>query len=315
MPYLIINSDEILKGEDIYPSDEDILLETYDSGGFRVFKNGRLVILKLQELTENLGYEIILHSKSNQQEQGISLRNLQAACSRHELNFPRIRAIACCDPTSAAKTPLITSENGILMITWSENTLANNPSQQILEEALSITAQNRHEHIVLETNEVDFEAARNEGYQGYLLGNTLLSFDVLLDQIADVARQKIAGAEKDASGEGTLAHSASSSFFSAPRSDFYLADISVASNLTEDQQAQILNMVTRLQKVIQSCWPYPHKTRKRTKIEALQSFNNLCASMEISEAVAKIQEEFPDVCQGEVGILLRSFSRTLEMLV
>lgn len=307
MPYLILNADEILGGEDIYPSDDDILLETSDCGHFRVLKDGRRIIPKLRELSKNLGYDIVLHSINGKKDLEIMLRNLHAASTRHGLDFPKIKTICFFDPTFDANSPDITSSEGVLMIPWGGHSLI---SQQTLEAPLGITEDNRHEHIVIETNQVYFEAAMSEGYGGYLLGKEA-RFEDLLEEIAEKVRQQ-------RKKMPICPHpSPASSIFSKTPSTLSFANISTMAtvsttpnNLTEQQQEQeqITIMMTRLEKMIQSCWPYPHKMRKSTKVEALQHFRDLCASMKVSAAVEKIEKDYADVCQGEVGELIRTFS-------
>ncbi len=96
--YLLLDFDDVFGGEVRGPSDEDIVLETYDCGSVRVLVNGYQTIQYLNELTEVLGYEIAFYSEHCQKDQALLLRNLQAACTRYGVKCPKVHdAMAVCE--------------------------------------------------------------------------------------------------------------------------------------------------------------------------------------------------------------------------
>ncbi len=73
------------------------------------------------------------------------------------------------------------------------------------------------------------------------------------------------------------------------------------SNLSEEQLQQIKKLISSLEKEISSFWPYPNKNRKQIKVDALNSFIGKTETMTISEAIDKIDIEYPQVRSGQIS--------------
>lgn len=80
------------------------------------------------------------------------------------------------------------------------------------------------------------------------------------------------------------------------------------SSLSFDQLAQIYKLINKLQREIDSCWPYPNKDLKQHKIDGLEELINLSFDMHYSEAMEQVRKLFPNMCLGDFS------TRTADLL-
>ncbi|ASQ46522.1 hypothetical protein [Legionella clemsonensis] len=80
------------------------------------------------------------------------------------------------------------------------------------------------------------------------------------------------------------------------------------SSLSTQQITEIRNLISKLNKEINSFWPYPHKDRKAKKVEGLEALIENSLTMDAISAVNKVEINFPEIRLGSIS------SRTADLL-
>ncbi|AHE66296.1 hypothetical protein Loa_00727 [Legionella oakridgensis ATCC 33761 = DSM 21215] len=71
---------------------------------------------------------------------------------------------------------------------------------------------------------------------------------------------------------------------------------------------EVNSLIRKLEKEINSCWPYPHKHRKAEKVKGLKALLVKAEMMDASAAVEEVEQEFPDIRKGSIS------TRTADLL-
>ncbi|MDR3503335.1 MAG: hypothetical protein P4L79_12230 [Legionella sp.] len=70
------------------------------------------------------------------------------------------------------------------------------------------------------------------------------------------------------------------------------------SSLSPEQLNEVNDAISNLFKEIHSCWPYPNKTLKQTKLEALNALITNSYTMSVAEAVGQVKNDYPTALAG-----------------
>ncbi len=212
--YLMFDHGGVLDGDAVgdlseVDHEKDLILQEFEWGGAQVLKNGVQIVQDLHELMDKHGYEMVFHSKNKEADQIEILEQLQRACSKKGLRFPRVRAMAVFDQK---KYPRVNSSRpgrlettcdrqAIGMVAWGEDDLDGKASvRRALESFLSIPQASRSEHVVFDDGEPNVSAPRAEGYQAHLIGvgHGRVKLDVAIAQV--LAQAKAAKKRVEAKG-------------------------------------------------------------------------------------------------------------------
>lgn len=169
----------------------DLVLDVYDEGLFQVLKNGVQIVKYINDLVAHHGYEVVFHSKNKEEDQIKILNQLQLACTRKGLEFPKIRAMAVYDVSqyqnrTSADPKKITNQQGIAVAGWGADDLSGKASvRRALETLLEIDPKDRKNHIVFDDGAPNVSTPRGEGYQAHLIGigEGCVALDKALEQI------------------------------------------------------------------------------------------------------------------------------------
>lgn len=80
------------------------------------------------------------------------------------------------------------------------------------------------------------------------------------------------------------------------------------SSFTDEHIAEVEKLIEKLEKEIQSCWPYPNKDRKTEKANGLRSLLIKAKTLDAITAVEEIEREFPEIRKGNIS------TRTADLL-
>ncbi len=178
--YLMFDHGGVLDGRiSMSTSDNDLILEEFDWGGFQVIPNGVEFVRDLNELVDEYGYHVVFHSKNSQADQLLVLRQLMAACEQKGISFPVVKAMAVRDPDAYAGVPShdctieINTEYGISIAGYDTDGCQNGKAcaRQALSKLLAISPEDRANHIVFDDGPTVAPKAREEGYFAYLIGD------------------------------------------------------------------------------------------------------------------------------------------------
>lgn len=98
---------------------------------------------------------------------------------------------------------------------------------------------------------------------------------------------------------------------------FYKDSIKKVANLPMDlskscfpieQIQQIYKQINALEKEINSCWPYPNRSRKAAKIRGLEDLLHNSTTMDAKAAVSKTEKDHPEIRKGGIS------TRTADLL-
>ncbi|WP_133135781.1 hypothetical protein [Legionella rowbothamii] len=70
------------------------------------------------------------------------------------------------------------------------------------------------------------------------------------------------------------------------------------SSLSPEQLNEVNDAISSLFKEIHSCWPYPNKTLKQTKMDALNALITNSYTMSVTKAVEKVKNDYPAALSG-----------------
>lgn len=80
------------------------------------------------------------------------------------------------------------------------------------------------------------------------------------------------------------------------------------SSFTNEHVAEVEKLIKKLEKEIQSCWPYPNKDRKAEKVRGLRALLKKAENLDASTAVEEVEREFPEIRKGSIS------TRTADLL-
>lgn len=78
-------------------------------------------------------------------------------------------------------------------------------------------------------------------------------------------------------------------------------DSSGESSLSHEQLVEIDQLITKLGREYDSCWPYPNKARKLDKINGLDLLVESAKTMSKEEAINKALSEYPNMLEGDLS--------------
>lgn len=169
------------------PTADDLILSN-DSQPPRVLQQGKVGIAILNKLQE-YGYQLALHSKVTD----LSLLDkLTKACQAVEFTVPKVAAMAIYDNVNYllvnSGSPKIIEREAKYIYWGADNENDKSSGRRALEKALNISAENRKQHVVLDTDLSVIEAAQREGYKAKHIdtSNSLIS---ALRNISDMAAE------------------------------------------------------------------------------------------------------------------------------
>jgi hypothetical protein len=176
--YLMLDHGGVLDGDISVssPKKNDLLLEKYAWGGYRLIKNGVQLVKDLHELVYHYDYQLVFHSKNQKNDQINVYKDLKMACFLQEIQLPPIYAMAVCDPyvyrNVDSLQPILTYDNkhDIRVAGYGVELEGKTCVRQALSSILHIAPNDRSQHIIFDDGESVINAARTEGYQAYLIG-------------------------------------------------------------------------------------------------------------------------------------------------
>lgn len=201
--YLMLDHGGVLDGEvcEVVPKSNDLLLQTYDWGGYQVLKNGVQIVRNLKELVDKHGYKIVFHSKNKEEDQINLLEQLQAACFTKAIEFPQVIAMAVCDVNRFenvdSTNPKITinQKNQIKITGYAKELDGKACVRNALSNLLSIPEDinARKKHIVFDDGASIVTMAKGEGYKAYLIGHgeEKISLDDAVKEVLNNARKNV----------------------------------------------------------------------------------------------------------------------------
>jgi hypothetical protein len=200
--YLMFDHGGVLDGQysETPPTNDDLFITSYSDGGYQILKNGVSIVRSLNRLVAEHGYEIVFHSKNKAEDQLKLYQQLVASCRSKGLSFPKVSALAVCDPAKypsiQADAPLEENNDGILMACYGVDQDDKACVRTALSKILRIDKHTRSQHIVFEDGSDVILAARKEGYTAYLISpemlNSSLNF-VLQELLPKPPLQKLFG--------------------------------------------------------------------------------------------------------------------------
>lgn len=182
--YLLFDHGGVLEGE-YYPSlssiddNNDFILNAIEGGaGYMVLKNGRQMVEKLNELTQEHHYKIAFHSANSECDQLRLLHQIQACCASKGLTFPEVSAIAVYDAVNYKKTsssqPIIKqkTDDMPLCIYWGQDQQDGKASlRRALEACFNLGQDDRKYCTVFDDGNSVIRTAKDEGYQTVLVSS------------------------------------------------------------------------------------------------------------------------------------------------
>lgn len=191
--YLMLDHGGVLDGEVILNVSKnitwnDLVLEKYD-WGYQILKNGVAIVKHLNQLVDNHGYQIVFHSKNNEEDQLRILKQLQDVCKTKGLSFPKVTAMVIYNNKSmqnAAEDPLLgKTACGIITFSYGQELDGKTCVRHALENGLNISPADRKNHIVFDDGENIIKTAKTEGYKAYLINNEQ-SLDNAISEVVEI---------------------------------------------------------------------------------------------------------------------------------
>lgn len=84
------------------------------------------------------------------------------------------------------------------------------------------------------------------------------------------------------------------------------------SSLSKEQIKEINKTIYQLTREVLSCWPYPNKSLKQVKIQALDTLIENAKTMSVAEAVAAVKTVYPNATQGRISTRTADLFHKLE---
>lgn len=84
------------------------------------------------------------------------------------------------------------------------------------------------------------------------------------------------------------------------------------SSLSPEQLNEVNDAISSLFKEIHSCWPYPNKTLKQTKMDALHALITNSYTMSVTKAVEQVKNDYPTALSGHISTRTRDLLEKLE---
>jgi len=259
--YLIFDHGGVLDGEMIMgaPAENDLVLGNVGDGILNVLKGGVFFVKTLIKLVQAYDYQIVFHSKNREVDQLRILKQLQKACRTKGLTFPKVTVMAVYDTHQfknffpSAPRIIRDRAHGITVVGYGYDKDGKSCVRQALSAALDISEDERGQHIVFDDGISVVNAAREEGYQAYLIGNgeNAYSLTVAIEHVLDAAQANQVsttfGYEVFLSKKRVKLDNDTRRIFSALRRAFIDAGFSVMPLVNDDKQVgRAVNYLTNI---------------------------------------------------------------------
>lgn len=196
MHYIMLDHGGVLSGEpyvgniEMLHQDDLVLSEVYP-GMSMVLRDGIKILNYLSDLVHSHDCKLVFHSKNKEVDQCLLWRQISIAAGEKGVVIPEVCAMAVYDasqyPDNTPEAPSITlnTANSIIVGYGQGERDGKACLRQALSVALEIDKASRSDCTVFDDGHSVIEAARLEGYQGYLIGDNpqALSFSAAIEDL------------------------------------------------------------------------------------------------------------------------------------